>query len=80
MRLFCFHRQEYKIKLMNETNEWDHGILAGVKEGPADCISIDEVATALKKMQGGHSPVIIKFPDFSRHFKSKLTEYQPSQQ
>jgi len=29
---------------MNEKNEWDHEILAGVKEGPADCIRIDEVS------------------------------------
>ena len=35
---------------MNEENEWDHRILAGVKEGPANCIKIDEVAAALKKM------------------------------
>ena len=25
-------------KLMNEENEWDHRISAGVKEGPAECI------------------------------------------
>jgi len=37
--------------LMNEENEWDHGISAGVKEGPVDCIRIDEVAAALKKMK-----------------------------
>ena len=30
-------------KLMNEENEWDHRISAGVKEGAADCIRIDEV-------------------------------------
>jgi len=36
-------------KLMNEENEWDHRISAGVKEGPADCIRIDEIAAALKK-------------------------------
>jgi len=36
-------------KLMNEENEWDHRISARVKEGPADCIRIDEVAAALKK-------------------------------
>ena len=36
-------------KLMNEENEWDHGILGGVIEGPADCIRIDEVVVALKK-------------------------------
>jgi len=35
---------------MNEENEWDHRIEATVKEGPADCIRIDEVAAALKKM------------------------------
>jgi len=33
---------------MNEENELNHRILAGVKEGPADCIRIDEVAAALK--------------------------------
>ena len=36
-------------KLMNEENEWNHGILGGVKEGPADCTRIDEVVAALKK-------------------------------
>jgi len=36
-------------KLMNEENECDHGILAGVKERPADCIRIGEVVAALKK-------------------------------
>jgi len=34
-------------KLTNEENEWDHRTLTGVKEGPADCIRIDEVAAAL---------------------------------
>jgi len=36
---------------MNEETEWDHGIEATVKEGSADCIRIDEVAAALKKMK-----------------------------
>ena len=26
--------KEYMEKLMNEENDWDHRILAGVKEGP----------------------------------------------
>jgi len=43
--------KEYMEKLMNEENEWAHRISAGVKEGPADCIRIDEVAAALKKMK-----------------------------
>jgi len=30
--------KEYMEKLMNEENQWDIGILAEVKEGPADCI------------------------------------------
>jgi len=38
-------------KLMNEENELNHRISATVKEGPADCIRIDEVAAALKKMK-----------------------------
>jgi len=43
--------KEYMEKLMNEDNEWGHRISTGVKEGPADCIRIDEVAAALKKMK-----------------------------
>jgi len=43
-------------KLMNEENEWDHKILATVKEGPADCIRIDEVVAALKKMKRHKAP------------------------
>jgi len=43
--------KEYMEKLMNEENEWDHSISTTVKEGPADCIRIDEVAAALKKMK-----------------------------
>jgi len=31
-------------KLMNEENEWDHSISTTIKEGPANCIRIDEVA------------------------------------
>jgi len=27
-----------------KADEWDHRILAGVQEGPADCIRIGEVA------------------------------------
>jgi len=38
-------------KLMNEENEWDRGISAEVKEGPADCIRIGEVTAALKRMK-----------------------------
>ena len=43
-------------KLMNEENEWDHRISAGVKKGPADCIRIEEVAAALKKMTSRKAP------------------------
>jgi len=43
--------KQYMEKLMNEKNEWDHRISAGVKEGPADYIRMDEVAAALKKMK-----------------------------
>ena len=37
--------------MMNEENEWDHGISAEVKEGTADCIRIGEVVAALKMMK-----------------------------
>ena len=40
--------KEYMEKLMNEQNEWDHGISAEVKEGPTDCSRISEVAAALR--------------------------------
>ena len=43
--------KKYMEKLMNEENEWDHRIKATVKEAPADCIRMDEVAAALKKMK-----------------------------
>jgi len=48
--------KEYMEKLMNEENEWDHRILARVKEGPADCIRITEVAAALIKMKRHKAP------------------------
>jgi len=41
----------FLFKLTNEENEWDHRISAGVKEGPADCIRIDEAAAALKRFK-----------------------------
>jgi len=41
--------KQYMEKLMNEENEWDHRISAGVKEGQGHCIRIDEVAAALKR-------------------------------
>jgi len=48
--------KEYREKLTNEENEWDHRISAGFKEGAADCIRIDEVAAALKKMKIHKAP------------------------
>jgi len=48
--------KEYMEKLMNEENEWDHRIRARVKEGPADCIRIDEVGAALKNMKRHKAP------------------------
>jgi len=38
-------------KLMNEEDEWDHKLSAEVKEGPADCITMDEVKTVLKEIK-----------------------------
>ena len=48
--------KEYMEKLMNEENEWDHRISAGVEEGPADCIRINEVCAALKNMERHKAP------------------------
>jgi len=48
--------KEYMGKLMNEENEWHHRIEATVKEEPADCIRMDEVAAAFKKMNGQKAP------------------------
>jgi len=41
---------------MNEENEWDHSISDTLKKGPGDCISIDKVAAALKKMNKHKAP------------------------
>ena len=41
---------------LSEENEWDHKISAEVKEGPADCIRMDEVSTVLKKMKRHKAP------------------------
>ena len=48
--------KEYMEKLMNEENEWDHKISAEVKEGPADCIRMDELRAALKEMKRLKAP------------------------
>ena len=40
--------KEYMRKLMNEENEWDYKLLAEVKEGPADCVKMDEVRASLR--------------------------------
>ena len=48
--------KEYMEKLMNGENECDHGMSAEVKEGPADCIRIGEVAAALKKTKRHKAP------------------------
>jgi len=48
--------KKYMEKLMNEENEWNHGISVEVKEGPADCIRIGEVVAALKKMKRYKAP------------------------
>ena len=48
--------KEYMEKLMNEENEWDHKISGEVKEGPADCIRMDEVRAALNKMKRHKAP------------------------
>ena len=43
-------------ELMNKENERDLRISAIVKEGPADCIRIGEVAAALKQMKRHKAP------------------------
>jgi len=47
-------RKEYMEKLTNEENEWDHKLSAEVKEGPADCIRMNEVRAALIKEMKRH--------------------------
>jgi len=44
---------------MNEQNEWDHRISAGVKDGPADCIWINEVAAVFKKIKRCKAPDLL---------------------
>ena len=43
-------------KLINEENERDHKLSAEVKEGPADCIRMDEVRAALKEIKRHKAP------------------------
>ena len=43
-------------KLINDENEWDHKTSAEVKEGPANCIRMDEVRAVLKKMKRHKAP------------------------
>ena len=50
---YCY---KWETQLMNEENEWDHKISAEVKEGPADCIRMDEVRAAPKKMKRHKAP------------------------
>ena len=51
--------KEYMEKLMNEENEWDHKILAEVKERPADCIRMAEVRAVLKKLKRHKAPGLL---------------------
>ena len=46
-------------KLMNEDNERDHRKEATLKEGPADYITMDEVAAALQKMKRHKAPGLV---------------------
>ena len=48
--------KEYMEKLMHEENERDRKISAEVKEGPTDCIRMDEVRAVLKKMKRHKAP------------------------
>jgi len=48
--------KEYMEQHMNEQNEWDHRISAGVNKGSADCTRIDEVAATLKKIKRHKAP------------------------
>ena len=46
--------KEHMEKLMNEENEW-----AEVKEGPSDCIRMDEVRATLKEMKRHKAPGLL---------------------
>jgi len=48
--------KEYMEKPMNEENECDQKLSAEIKEGPADCIRMDEVRAALKDMKRHKAP------------------------
>jgi len=43
----------------------------------SELIIVLVIYTYMVYLQGGHSPVMIKFPDFSKHFEGT---YHPSQQ
>ena len=44
---------------MNEENEWDHKLSAEVKEGPVDCMRMDELRAALKEMKRHKAPGLL---------------------
>jgi len=46
-------------KLINEENEWDHRIEVTLIEGPADYITMGQVAVALKKMKRHKAPGLV---------------------
>jgi len=41
---------------MNEEKSWDHYTLCQIKEGPADCIRVEEVTKALERMKKHKAP------------------------
>jgi len=62
------------LMTLSVLNEWDHRISAGVNEGPADCIKINEVATALKKMKS-HKGQVCQVQPYKPQEIFKVTGY-----
>ena len=45
--------KEYKEKIMNEKNEWDHMIKINVVKGPVEKVASNEIVKAMQKMKSG---------------------------
>ena len=62
-RKLCFCEKErgkvwkdHKERIMNKENDWDHNVEEDAVDGPAVCVSREEVLQALNKVKTGIAP------------------------
>ena len=52
----CKVWKDYKERIINEENHWDHSVEGDAVEGPVVCVSREEVLQALNEMKTGKAP------------------------